>query len=119
VKAPIQGLLAALLMVAVMAENAAADNDKIAELAGQLSAGDVSVLREGLKGPENHMMTTEGSANDLLWSALEQTGLMRELPVPDEMAENLEGTGVKFKIFSVTPRGMTEIADLVPRVSAQ
>jgi hypothetical protein len=98
------------------AEDPAAQHDTLTRLANQLSAGDVSVLVEGLKSSDHQMLTTEGSPNDVFWSAAAELGLMQQVALPAEMAKKLEGTGLVLKIFSVTPRGQAELPALVPRL---
>lgn len=103
----------AVLAAAYVLSGAALAAEDIAGLTSRLSAGDRSVLVAALQRPDSQMMTIEGSANDVFWSALERMGLMQQHPVPKEMADKLAGTGVKPKIFSVTDKGTTEIPTLV------
>ncbi len=92
-----------------------AEPENIHVLARRLSAGDISTLRAALQRPGAQMMTAKDSANDGLWSALAAQGLMREEPLPPEMAAKLQGTGLGLRIYSVTERGQTEIPSLLPQ----
>ena len=88
---------------------------RVDDLARRLSPGDVSVLIYGVENPGIRMMTTGGSANDVFWSALEKLGLTEAHPLPNELAEELEATGITLRFFTVTPLGQTEIPTLLER----
>lgn len=69
----------------------------------------------GVENPGTRMMTTEGSTNDAFWSALAKLELTAEHPLPDDLAEELEATGIRLRFYTVTERGEAEIPALLQR----
>lgn len=91
------------------------DEESIDDLAQRLSPGDVSVLMYGVENPGTRMMTTEGSANDVFWSALERLGLTETHPLPEDLDGELAGAGIRLRFYTVTERGEAEIPALLQR----
>ncbi|HEX8166905.1 MAG TPA: hypothetical protein VF601_14115 [Beijerinckiaceae bacterium] len=71
-----------------------------------LGAGDRSVLEAALQNPDSQMLTTEGSANHVLWSEMAQIGWMTELPLPEGFPEFC-------RIYALTEEGSSAIPDLI------
>jgi hypothetical protein len=113
----VSGRLIAALMAISLLGGAALSQENLELLASRLNAGDLAVLVTALMRPASRMMTTEGSANDAFWSALEKRGLMQQHPLPADMARELKSAGVAPKIFSVTEEGHAELPDLLARLA--
>lgn len=91
------------------------DEETIAGLAQRLSPGDVSVLMYGVDNPGTRMMTTQGTANDAFWSALETMGLTERHPLPEDLDAELKGAGIAVRFYTVTEQGEAEIPALLER----
>lgn len=107
-----------LIALAVMSGSVmsnAGSSDEFDSLFAKCSSGDISVLREGLKSTENHMMTSPGSPNAALWSALAKVGYMKAQPLPESL-EALKQMGAAPLIFSVTAEGQKAIPKLFPQL---
>lgn len=81
-------------------------------LIAALSESDRSVLDASLSTSQIALMTSEGSANDALWSELAKRGSMERLP--DQQGEPV---GVKLKMFGLTDAGRRTLPGVLHRVA--
>ena len=75
-----------------------------------MTASDISVLQASLQSSDSSMATSPGSANDLLWSAMEKLGWMRR---HEEIFPLSGGTAFNLLTYAITPQGRQPISELL------
>jgi hypothetical protein len=78
---------------------------------GAMSRADLSVLKAALERPDSQMMTTVGSANEVLWQQFAHRGWATQLPAPPEMPASI-------RRYSLTDQGRTEVLKLFVGLNA-
>jgi hypothetical protein len=116
-----RGLLAGVLCVALGVSGVAAQEATLANLWGELSVSDRTVLEVAAARSGNSMTTTTGTPNDKFWSALESRGLLVRVPLSKVYGENAEAAMDKagFKVFAVTDEGVVKIRDILSEFDKQ
>ena len=78
-----------------------------------LSAADLSVLEAGLARPDVALTTPPGSANDLLWKALDALGWLEG---SDDRFDMPNGNSFPLRKYVFTEAGRPQIADLFAKL---
>jgi hypothetical protein len=71
----------------------------------RMSAADLSVLEAAARDESAHLITTEGSANDRLWSKMARVDWMRAAAVPSELGALMPA----MRTYQLTPKGRRKI----------
>jgi hypothetical protein len=92
-------------------ENSKAAEQEVILLLRSMKPSDMSILEAALHTPDSQIATVRNSANDVLWSKLEQLGYAREMVLDMETPPEL----MNFfpKSFALTEEGRTAIPELM------
>jgi hypothetical protein len=91
-------------------EPARAKRLMLAQMAA-MSTADLSVLKAALARPDSQMMTTAGSANDVLWQQFSHRGWATQLAAPRELPASI-------RLYSLADKGRTEVLKLFAGLNA-